>query len=125
MLVPSAGVPARRPGRWLTAAALPALALAAALWWNAGRPPASDGVPLVAVLPFATLAKEEGALRLADGLTGDVISDLARFPEFEVLASGATEAWRGRAVDPREVAGALGQPSWSRGRWTGRTRGCA
>ena len=95
--------------RWRVAAAAAALlALAAGgTWWLAPRP-GSAGVPLVAVLPFTTVSDDAAARRLADGLTEDVITDLARFPEFEVLAGGATAPWRGRPADPRTVGAALG-----------------
>ncbi|MET0527850.1 MAG: hypothetical protein ABW003_05815, partial [Microvirga sp.] len=41
--------------------------------------------------------------RLADGLTGDIITDLARSRDLTVIARASTEGYRGRPVDPREV----------------------
>ncbi len=44
---------------------------------------------------------------MADGLTEDIITDLARFPELEVVARNSTELYKGKAVDARQVADAL------------------
>ncbi len=43
-----------------------------------------SGKPSVAVLPFDNYGGDEATGRLADGLTEDIITDLARFPEFQV-----------------------------------------
>ena len=63
-------------------------------------------VPAVAVLPFQGIG-DATAQRLADGLTQDLITDLARFPEFSVMASNSTAIYKGKAADPREVGAAL------------------
>ena len=89
----------------MAAAALVLLALALAVagaWWL--RP--VDGAiakASIAVLPFANIGGEESTGRLADGITEDIITDLARFPEFEVVARHSVEAYKGKAVDIREV----------------------
>ncbi|WP_064819362.1 adenylate/guanylate cyclase domain-containing protein [Rhizobium phaseoli] len=90
------------------AAAIVALALAGggAAWWFL-QPQPLIGKPSVAVLPFNNYGGDEASGRLADGLTEDVITDLARFPEFEVVARNSTEAYRGKPVDPLQVATAL------------------
>ena len=41
------------------------------------RPPARS--PSIAVLPFDNLGGDEATGRLADGITEDIITDLARF----------------------------------------------
>ena len=58
-------------------------------------------------MPFANIGGEESTGRLADGITEDIITDLARFPEFEVVARHSIEAYKGKAVDIREVGRAL------------------
>ncbi|ANK94580.1 adenylate cyclase family 3 protein (plasmid) [Rhizobium sp. N6212] len=96
--------------RWVgtTAAAIVVLALAGggAAWWFLQPEPLS-GKPSVAVLPFEDYGGDEASGRLADGLTEDVITDLARFPEFEVVARNSTEVYKGKPVDARQVATAL------------------
>jgi TolB-like protein/class 3 adenylate cyclase/Flp pilus assembly protein TadD len=112
---------------WSTGAAAAAallLAGASAWWWNGGAPAEpiapSGGVaeanpalplpdqPSIAVLPFENLSDDPKRERLAGGLTEDVITDLARFHDLFVIARNSTEVYRGKAVDIREVAHALG-----------------
>lgn len=108
------GKRARRPllgmiPRWAetAAAAIVALALAGGgVWWFL-QPEALSGKPSVAVLPFDNYGGDEASGRLADGLTEDIITDLARFPEFEVVARNSTEVYKDTPVDARQVASAL------------------
>jgi TolB-like protein len=76
-----------------------ALIFAAVSGMQASRP---VQVPLVAVVPFEPLSEDPSSLVLARGLTEDVISDLARADEFEVLAGDATAVYR--EPNPRQVA---------------------
>lgn len=98
---------ARRRGRTLAAAAALLAAVAAAAWWAAAPRPPPAVLPLVAVLPFDALSDDEPSRLLAAGLTEDVITDLARFPEFGVLSRNATEAYADAAVDPRRIRAQL------------------
>ncbi|MER9080813.1 adenylate/guanylate cyclase domain-containing protein [Mesorhizobium sp. M0895] len=108
------GKRARRPllgmlPRWakMAAAAIVALALAGGgVWWFLQPEPLS-AKPSVAVLPFNNYGGDEATGRLADGLTEDIITDLARFPELEVVARNSTEVYKGKPVDARQVASAL------------------
>jgi len=61
----------------------------------------------IAVLPFENIGGDESTGRLADGITEDIITDLAHFPEFKVVARNSTEVYKGKAVDVREVGTAL------------------
>src|SRR5215475_1656420 len=65
----------------------------------------------IAVLPFFTQnddpqAREETAL-LGDAITDSIINDLSQLPNLDVKPRGAVLVYRGREVDPREVARAL------------------
>ncbi|NEK34658.1 adenylate/guanylate cyclase domain-containing protein [Rhizobium leguminosarum] len=108
------GKRARRPllktiPRWAKAAATAIVALALAgggVWWFLQPEPLS-GKPSMAVLPFDNYGGDEASGRLADGLTEDIITDLARFPEFEVVARNSTDVYKGKPVDARQVASAL------------------
>ena len=102
--------PRTRRIRHLLAMAAAAFALlaftVAGVWWL--RP--VDGAiakASIAVLPFANIGGEESTGRLADGITEDIISDLARFPEFEVIARHSVEAYKNKTVDIREIGRAL------------------
>ena len=95
--------------RWakMAIASIMAVVLAGGgVWWFLQPEPLS-GKPSVAVLPFNNYGGDEASGRLADGLTEDIITDLARFPEFEVMARNSTEVYKGKPVDARQVASAL------------------
>ena len=95
----------RRFRRWvpIAVAAVVLIALAAAAtWWL--RP--VDGVidkPAIAVLPFDNIGGDEASKRLADGVTEDIITDLAGFPDFYVMARNSTAVYAGKPVDIRQV----------------------
>ena len=98
-------------GRWFlpaTGAAFAAV-LAAGVWWFwPGEPPSVSGRPGIAVLPFDNLGGDEATGRLADGITEDIITDLARFRDLDVIARNSTGVYKGRAVDVRQVGRELG-----------------
>jgi TolB-like protein/class 3 adenylate cyclase len=93
-------------GRILGAAAA-ALALIIALgaWYFEARRPATGitGRASLAVLPFANIAGDEATGRLTDGLTEDIITDLSRYRDMDVIAHNSTEQYKGKAVDVRQV----------------------
>ena len=68
----------------------------------AGRA-AAKGRPAIAVLPFENLGGDEATGRLADGITEDIITDLARFHDLDVIARNSTEVYKGKPVDIRQV----------------------
>lgn len=63
--------------------------------------------PTVAVLPFDNLSGDPRWDRLCDGLSEDMITDLARHPELRVIARTSSFAWRGRRADIRRIGRAL------------------
>ena len=64
--------------------------------------------PSLAVLPFANLSGDPGQDYLADGIVDDIITALSRFRSFAVVARSSSFAYKGQAVDVREVARDLG-----------------
>ena len=60
---------------------------------------ASDVRPLIAVLPFGIVSEEPGKEYLADGITDDIITALARYRWFRVVVRGSAFALREKAVD--------------------------
>src|SRR5262245_16497268 len=90
----------KAPRRNLAAiAALLVLGLAAVMAWEFWSPERATATSSIAVLPFDNIGGEESTGLLADGITEDIITDLARFPEFEVVARHSTEVLKGKAVD--------------------------
>lgn len=97
------------PRRAWAAAAVPALILVfAGTVWQFWPTATVSGKPSVAVLPFDNYGGDAASGRLADGLTEDIITDLAGFPEFQVIARNSTEQYRVRPAVPSEVGQALG-----------------
>jgi TolB-like protein/class 3 adenylate cyclase/tetratricopeptide (TPR) repeat protein len=92
-----------RRGIVRAAAVLIALALVGGgVWWF--RPVNSAAASTsIAVLPFDNLGGDEQTGRLADGITEDIITDLARFREIEVIARNSVEVYKDNAVDIRQV----------------------
>jgi class 3 adenylate cyclase len=110
-------------GRWFlpaTGAAF-AAALAVGLWWFwPGEPRSVSGRPGIAVLPFENLGGDEPTGRLADGITEDIITDLARFRDLDVIARNSTGVYKGKAVDVRQVGKELKVATSSKGRSSAR-----
>ena len=59
--------------------------------------------PSIAVLPFNNYGGDEATGRLADGLTEDIITDLSRMSEFDVIARNSTEVYKGKSADVRQI----------------------
>jgi adenylate cyclase len=64
--------------------------------------------PVLAVLPFANLSGDPKWERLADGISGDIITDLTRLHDFLVIARNSSFAYKTKAVDVRQVGKELG-----------------
>ncbi len=69
--------------------------------------PISDK-PSIAVLPFVNISGDAEQEYFADGITEDIITELARFGLFFVISRNSTFSYKGTSVDIREVANALG-----------------
>jgi TolB-like protein/class 3 adenylate cyclase len=98
-----------RAKRWVLPAAstLVALILAAGTWLFMADGPPPKEKPSVAVLPFTNMGGDEPTGRLADGLTEDVITDLAHFRDLDVIARNSVEVYKGKPVDIRQVGKTL------------------
>ena len=65
-------------------------------------------VPSVAVLSFDDLSANQNLGYLGDGVAEDIITALSRFPDMRVVARGSSFAYKGKAVDLRQVGEELG-----------------
>ena len=54
--------------------------------------------PSIALLPFANLSGDKEQECISDGITENIITDLARFRDLFVIASNSSFAYKGRAV---------------------------
>ena len=70
----------------------------------APRPAAvgADPKPVLVVVPFANLSAEADEY-FADGLTEDIITNLARFRDLRVIGGASSFQFKGRAIDLREL----------------------
>lgn len=59
--------------------------------------------PAIAVLQFMNLAGDERWDRFAAGLCEDLITDLLRYPDLQVIGRNSTLAYGGRPLDVREI----------------------
>jgi TolB-like protein len=64
--------------------------------------------PSIAVLPFTNMSGDPEQEYFSDGITEDIITELSRLPWFFVIARNSTFAYKGQAVDVREVGRDLG-----------------
>jgi TolB-like protein len=93
------------PLRALAAALVALLAMSGAWWWS--RPSGPAGRPSIAVLPFDALGGDAATARLAEGITEEIITDLARFRAVDVIARESTRAYREQPINMAAIGRAL------------------
>lgn len=130
VITPGAAGPSQakaRPVRKTALVAALAVVIAAAsggIWWTTRDSPpvqvtaepdpagATGGVPAVdltiAVLPLENLSGDPEQGYFADGITDTLITDLSKLQNLGVIARNSTFAYKGQAVDVREIGRALG-----------------
>ena len=64
--------------------------------------------PVVAVLPLNNMSADEEQGYLAEGMTEDIITALARSPDLDVIARNSTFVYKGTTPDIRQVGKDLG-----------------
>jgi len=64
--------------------------------------------PAIAVLPFTNMSGDPKEDYFSDGLTEDIVTELARFRDLYVLARNTTFQFKGQAVDVAAVGRRLG-----------------
>jgi TolB-like protein len=75
--------------------------------------PAAIGPPIeprlsIVVLPFANLSNDPEQQYFADGITGDLTTDLSRIPDMLVISSNTAFTYRDKPVDTRQIGRELG-----------------
>ncbi len=81
-----------------------AIGLAAFAWWKerAARVN-SEPISSVVVLPFLDLSPQKDQDYFSDGLTEEIIDALSRVPNLHVVARTSAFAFKGKAVDIRQI----------------------
>ncbi|MFD0980295.1 winged helix-turn-helix domain-containing tetratricopeptide repeat protein [Tropicimonas aquimaris] len=77
------------------------IALLAFLYWQNGN--REKGLPVVAVLPLDDLSAAPHQDYLNDALSEGIITELARFPQFRVVARNSSFQFRSKPTDVREI----------------------
>ncbi len=67
------------------------------------RQDVSSTVPSVAVLSFDDLSADQNLGYLGDGVAEDIITALSHFPDLTVVARSSSFAYKGKAVDMRQI----------------------
>jgi TolB-like protein len=70
--------------------------------------PQASGKPTIAVLPFDNISGDADQDYFSDGIAEDIITALSRHRSLLVIARGSTFAFKGRAIDVRQVGTQLG-----------------
>jgi DNA-binding winged helix-turn-helix (wHTH) protein len=70
--------------------------------------PSASGKPTIAVLPFDNISGDADQDYFSDGIAEDIITALSRHRSLLVIARGSTFAFKGRAMDVRQVGTQLG-----------------
>src|SRR4029453_14285697 len=64
--------------------------------------------PSIAVLPFESMSADPEQAYFADGMVEDITTALSRFRNLFVIARNSSFAYKGRAVDVKQVGRELG-----------------
>lgn len=70
--------------------------------------PVAMDKPTIAVLPFSNISGDPDQEYFSDGLTEDIITALARWRSFPVVARNSTFAFKGKAVQVQQIAAEVG-----------------
>jgi serine/threonine-protein kinase len=62
----------------------------------------------VAILPFVNLSNDPNTEYLSDGISESLINQLSQLPQLKVIARSSSFKYKGKGVEPEDVAKALG-----------------
>ncbi len=68
----------------------------------------AQAIHSVAVLPFTNRGNDPNIEYLADGISGSLTNSLSQLSQLTVIAQTSTFKYKGKEIDPQEVANALG-----------------
>jgi TolB-like protein len=120
---PSIARPAREPkgnGRLVILGAVAALVLGAVGYWALHRGPDAAAVkpvatasaatenPSLAVLPFENMSSDPEQEYFSDGLSEELINQLAHVPQLRVIGRASSFSFKGKEQDPRHIGELLG-----------------
>ena len=108
-------VPLRRPLAWGAAGLALLLIAGGVLLWHRGRngdalrsPVSVSGRKSIAVLPFQNLSPDPENAFFADGITEDILTQLAKIRDLKVISRTSVMRYKGTRKPMREIAAELG-----------------
>jgi TolB-like protein len=72
------------------------------------RPEKTSVTPSIAVLPFINMSGDPEQRYFSDGITEDIITELARFRTLSVIARNSSFAYRDKPIDVKQIGEELG-----------------
>jgi serine/threonine-protein kinase len=101
-----AGIKRHKLGAALVLAALVAAIAGLAYFYSVWGGKAS--INSVAVMPLVNVGKDPNTEYLSDGISESLINSLSQLPQLKVIARSSTFRYKGKEIDPEEVAKSLG-----------------
>jgi TolB-like protein/DNA-binding winged helix-turn-helix (wHTH) protein/Tfp pilus assembly protein PilF len=98
----------RRKLSLVTASAVLLMAVSGAAYFVFFAPRDTASIDAIAVLPFVNGSGDQDLEYLSDGLSESLIDRLAQLPRLKVIARSSSFKYKGKEVDPQEIARALG-----------------
>ena len=80
-----------------------AIAAGVFLWRNHAAKPSGQALSSVVVLPFLDMSPQKDQEYFSDGLTEEIIDGLSRVPHLRVVARTSAFAFKGKAIDVRQI----------------------
>jgi TolB-like protein/DNA-binding SARP family transcriptional activator/Flp pilus assembly protein TadD len=75
---------------------------------DTASPPAQAPGPSIVVLPFTNLSNDLEQQYFADGITGNLTTDLSRMPDLVVISRNTAFTYRDKPIDTRQIGRELG-----------------
>lgn len=107
-LVPPASARSLPRGRIFVAVGAVLIACLALVWTSFSQPPASQGPPVIAVLPFDDFSAAPHQGYLSDAVAESIITMLARYPQLTVISRSSSFQFRESDLGTSEIAERLG-----------------
>jgi serine/threonine protein kinase/Tfp pilus assembly protein PilF len=91
----------------ITFAVLIAAGIASFAYYGYSKSSRAPAITSVAILPFTNVSGDQNMEYLSDGLSESLINSLSQVGHLKVIARGSVFRYKGKEVDPAEVAQAL------------------
>lgn len=80
------------------------IVVTAGVYFFTNRDQSGEAIDSLAVLPFVNASGDPNVEYLSDGISDSIINSLSRLPNMKVISLNAVIRYKGRQIDPQEVA---------------------